>query len=135
MNTVIFACVRNSGRSQMAAAFFNLMADPAKAHAVSAGAQPADKLQPEVVAAMADIGVDISGAKPQQLTEALARSGQWLITLGGGEACPNVQGLTREDWPLADPQGQSVDDVMKIRDQIAAMVANLLERAGWERSA
>jgi arsenate reductase (thioredoxin) len=101
MQTVIFACVHNAGRSQMAAAFFNALADLEKARAVSAGTQPGERVHPEVQSAMADIGIDLSGARPQHLTDELARGAQWLITMGCGEACPHVPGLKRDDWPLS----------------------------------
>ncbi|NTX05288.1 arsenate reductase ArsC [Myxococcus sp. CA051A] len=134
MNKVIFACVRNAGRSQMAAAFFNVLADPEKARAISAGTQPGERVHPEVLEAMRDAGLDLKDARPQQLTEELARDAHWLITLGCGEACPHVKGLQREDWPLDDPQGKSEVLVHRIRDEVAARVAGLLEREGWMRA-
>lgn len=134
MNKVIFACVHNAGRSQMAAAFFNVMADPDKARAVSAGTKPAEQLHPEVLETMREIGIDLADAKPRLLTDALAQDAHWLITLGCGEACPNVPGLKREDWPLEDPKGRSVQQVERIRDEVAARVADLLEREGWMRA-
>ncbi|MCY1017424.1 arsenate reductase ArsC [Pyxidicoccus sp. MSG2] len=134
MNKVIFACVHNAGRSQMAAAFFNVMADPDKARAVSAGTQPAEHLHPAVLETMREIGIDLADAKPRLLTDALAQDAHWLITLGCGEACPNVPGLKREDWPLEDPKGRSVQQVERIRDEVAARVADLLEREGWMRA-
>ncbi|NVJ22339.1 MULTISPECIES: arsenate reductase ArsC [Myxococcus] len=134
MNKVIFACVRNAGRSQMAAAFFNVLADPEKARAISAGTQPGESVHPEVLEAMRDAGLDLKDARPQQLTEELARDAHWLITLGCGEACPHVTGLQREDWPLDDPKGKSEVLVHRIRDEVAARVAGLLEREGWMRA-
>ncbi|MCK8499096.1 MULTISPECIES: arsenate reductase ArsC [Myxococcus] len=131
MNKVIFACVRNAGRSQMAAAFFNVLADPDKARAISAGTQPGEQVHPEVLAAMRDAGLDLTGARPQRLTDELAKDAHWLITLGCGEACPSVPGLKREDWPLDDPQGKSEALVHRIRDEVAARVVGLLEREGW----
>src|SRR5580658_4423887 len=85
---VIFACVHNAGRSQMAAAFFNALADPDKAHAVSAGTEPGERVHPEVQAVMKEVGIDLSGAKPQKLTEELAKGAQLLITMGCGDKCP-----------------------------------------------
>ncbi|MBZ4395592.1 arsenate reductase ArsC [Myxococcus sp. MISCRS1] len=131
MNKVIFACVRNAGRSQMAAAFFNVLADPDKARAISAGTQPGEQVHPEVLEAMRDAGLDLTGARPQRLTDELAKDAHWLITLGCGEACPSVPGLKREDWPLDDPQGKSEVLVHRIRDEVAARVVGLLEREGW----
>ncbi len=134
MNKVIFACVHNAGRSQMAAAFFNALADPDKARATSAGTQPGERVHPEVLEAMRDIGIDLSDAKPRLLTDALARDAHWLITLGCGEACPHVAELKREDWPLVDPRGKSLQQVERIRDEVAARVAGFLEREGWMRA-
>ncbi|WZX23475.1 arsenate reductase ArsC [Myxococcus stipitatus] len=133
MKTVIFACVHNAGRSQMAAAFFNALSDPAKARAVSAGTQPGERVHPEVQAAMAEVGIDLSGARPQRLTDELARGAQWLITMGCGDACPYVPGLRRGDWPLEDPKGKSVERVREIRDDVRARVGELLASEGWGR--
>ncbi|RKH33488.1 arsenate reductase ArsC [Corallococcus sicarius] len=133
MSTVIFACVHNAGRSQMAAAFFNLLADPSKARAVSAGTQPGARVHPEVLAVMAEAGVDLSGAQPQRLTDELAQGAQWLITMGCGDACPFVPGLKRGDWPLEDPKGKPLERVREIRDEVRARVLELLTREGWAR--
>jgi len=124
---VIFACVHNAGRSQMAAAFFNIYAEPGKAQAVSAGTQPADKVHDCVLHAMKQAGIDLSGVKPQLLTDELAQDADLLITLGCGEACPLVPGLKREDWPLPDPKGKSDDEVCTIRDEIKTRVLRLLQ--------
>ncbi|SES99735.1 low molecular weight phosphatase family protein [Stigmatella erecta] len=134
MNTVIFACVHNAGRSQMAAAFFNAMAAPDKARAVSAGTQPGERVHPEVQAAMAEVGIDLSGAKPQRLTDELAQGAQWLITMGCGDACPHVPSLKRGDWPLEDPKGKPVERVREIREEVRTRVASLIAREGWERA-
>ena len=133
MKTVIFACVHNAGRSQMAAALFNALADPAKARAVSAGTKPGDRVHPEVVEVMREQGIDLSDARPQKLTEQLARTGQMLVTMGCGDECPYVPGLRRDDWPLDDPKGKPLEDVRRIRDDIRRRVAALIERAGWGR--
>jgi arsenate reductase len=135
MQRVIFACVHNAGRSQMAAAFFNQLADPARAQAVSAGTQPADRVHPEVVEAMREAGTDLSGSKPQLLTPELAASASLLVTMGCGESCPVVPGLQREDWPLADPKGQPIERVREIRDQIREQVRQLVETRVWSRRA
>jgi arsenate reductase len=134
MNTVIFACVHNAGRSQMAAAFFNALVDLDKARAISAGTQPGERVHPEVLTAMAEVGLDLSGAKPQRLTDELSQGARWLITLGCGEACPHVPGLKRDDWPLEDPKGRPVAQVRRIRDEVALRVARFVEREGWSRS-
>lgn len=133
MKTVIFACVHNAGRSQMAAAFFNALADPTRTHAVSAGTQPGEHVHPEVQAAMAEVGIDLSGAKPRRLTDELAQGAHLLVTMGCGEACPYVPGLERDDWPLEDPKGKSVERVRQIREEVRARVSELLAREGWAR--
>jgi arsenate reductase len=134
MNTVIFACVHNAGRSQMANAFFNLLANPAKARSISAGTDPGAHVHPEVVTAMREKGIDVSTAQPQRLTTGLATGAQLLITMGCGDACPVVPGLERVDWPLSDPKGQPVARVREIRDEIEGRVRQLLAAKGWLRS-
>ncbi|RKH62607.1 arsenate reductase ArsC [Corallococcus aberystwythensis] len=131
METVVFACVHNAGRSQMAAAFFNALADPTRAHALSAGTQPGERVHPEVQAVMAEAGIDLSGALPRRLTDELARNAGWLITMGCGDACPVVPGLKRDDWPLDDPKGQPMHRVREIRDEVRARVVGLLTRQHW----
>jgi arsenate reductase len=128
--TVIFACVHNAGRSQMAAAFFNQLAgqEPAGLRALSAGTAPGDRVHPEVLQVMAEAGLDLSAARPTRLTEALARDAQLLITMGCGDACPYVPGLRIEDWPLEDPKGKPLDQVRAIRDDIRARVVALVAR-------
>jgi protein-tyrosine-phosphatase len=111
----------------MAAAFFNHLADPTKAEAISAGTEPGLRVHPEVLAVMKEIGIDLSEAKPQKLTEELAREAQLLVTMGCGDKCPYVPGLRRDDWPLRDPKGLPVDEVRAIRDNVKARVQNLLE--------
>jgi arsenate reductase (thioredoxin) len=132
--TVIFACVHSAGRSQMAAAFFNRLADPARAHGLSAGTSPGYRVHPEVVAAMAEAGFDLRGAMPRRLTDDLARNASWLITMGCGEHCPMVPGARVEDWPLPDPKDRPFDEVRGIRDEIARRVEALVTREGWRRS-
>ena len=128
MKTVIFACVHNAGRSQMAAALFNTLASPALVRAVSAGTEPGERVHPEVVEVMREVGIDLAAAKPQRLTPELAREAAWLVTMGCGEACPVVPGVRREDWPLADPKGQPLARVREIRDEIRERVARLVAR-------
>lgn len=130
---VVFACVHNAGRSQMAAALFNALADPAKAQALSAGTAPADRVHPEVVAALEETGIDISGAVPRKLTPELARGAGVLVTMGCGEACPVVPGARVEDWPIQDPKGQPLEVVRGIREEIRRRVADLAEREGVGR--
>jgi len=110
----------------MAAAFFNKLADPAKARALSAGTTPGDRVHPEVVAVMQEEGIDLSGARPQKLTTELAAEAQLLITMGCGDECPYVPGMRRDDWPLDDPKGQPIGRVRAIRDDIRARVAALI---------
>jgi arsenate reductase (thioredoxin) len=131
MKTVIFACVHNAGRSQMAAAYFNALADPGKARAVSAGTQPGTRVHPEVLEAMKEVGIDLSSAVPRLLTDELARGASHLITMGCGDACPVVPGLIRGDWPLEDPKGKPVERVREIRDDVKGRVAALLAQQGW----
>lgn len=130
MHKVIFACVHNAGRSQMAAAFFNQLADRQKAEAVSAGTEPGLRVHPEVLAVMQEVGIDLSEAKPQKLTEELAREAQLLITMGCGDKCPHVPGLRRDDWPLPDPKGRPLDEVRAVRDEIRSRVSALLNNEG-----
>ncbi len=134
MTTVIFACVHNAGRSQMAAAFFNAFADPVQARAVSAGTDPAERVHPEVVAAMREVSIDLRNARPQRLTDELAASAELLVTMGCGEACPVVPGLKRDDWPMDDPKGRPLEEVRRIRDEIRRRVEGLLSSEGWGRS-
>ena len=117
----------------MAAAFFNHLADPTKAEAMSAGTEPGLRVHPEVLTVMQEIGIDLSGATPQQLTEQLARDAQLLITMGCGDKCPYVPGLRRDDWPLRDPKGLPAAEVRAIRDEVKARVANLIEAESLSR--
>jgi protein-tyrosine-phosphatase len=126
MIKVIFACVHNAGRSQIAAAFFNQLADHEKAQAVSAGTEPGLRVHPEVLTAMREVGIDLSDAKPQKLTEELARDAQLLVTMGCGDKCPYVPGLRRDDWPFRDPKGRPMEEVRAIRDEIRGRVQLLL---------
>jgi len=128
MLKVIFACVHNAGRSQMAAAFFNQLADPQKAQAISAGTEPGVRVHPEVQAVMQETGINLSNAKPQKLTEELARDAQLLITMGCGDNCPYVPGLRRGDWPLQDPKGLPIEEVRKVRDEVKSRVQELIGR-------
>ena len=131
MTRVVFACVHNAGRSQMAAAFFNSMADGSKARAVSAGTQPVERVHPEVVAVMKEAGLDLSKAHPQRLDLELARGASLLVTMGCGDECPVVPGARRDDWPLLDPKGLPIEHVRAIRDEIRSRVQSLLEAEGW----
>jgi arsenate reductase len=133
VKTVLFACVHNAGRSQMAAAWFNALAGPEKACAISAGTEPGTRVHPEVLAAMSEVGLDLSTARPRFLSDDLAQAANMLITMGCGEACPVVPGVLQEDWPLDDPKGQPIERVREIREEIRRRVEALVERKGWKR--
>ena len=133
MMTVLFACVHNAGRSQMAAAFFNALVNPKKARALSAGTEPGNRIHPEVMAVMKEVGIDLSQSKPQKLTDDLARQAQILITMGCGESCPVVPGLKRLDWSLPDPKGQSIEKVREIREVIRNRVLNFVQEKNLGR--
>ena len=128
---VVFACVANAGRSQMAAAFFNTLADPKRARAISAGTRPGTAVHPEVVTAMRELGIDLSTATPQYLSTDLAKDAHMLITMGCGDECPLIPGVERDDWPLDDPKGQPAETVRRIRDKIKTNVAALVEERKW----
>lgn len=130
MKTVLFACVHNAGRSQIAAALFNHLADPTLARALSAGTSPADRVHPEVADTMREIGIDIGNVQPMKLTAELAAQAQLLVTMGCGDECPYVPGVRVEDWPLRDPKGQPLEVVREIRDEILKRVKDLLVREG-----
>jgi arsenate reductase (thioredoxin) len=115
----------------MAAAFFNRLANPEKARAVSAGTEPGERVHPEVLAVMQEAGIDLSQAKPQKLTEELAKDAQILITMGCGDKCPYVPGLRRDDWPLRDPKGLPAEEVRAIRDEVEHRVRELIDREGF----
>ena len=123
---VLFACVHNAGRSQMAAALLNQLADPGRARAISAGTQPAEHVHPIVTEVMREAGLDLGGVRPQLLTAELAAEADLLVTMGCVEACPAVLGLGRQDWPLPDPKGQPIARVREIRDEIRGRVQRLL---------
>jgi arsenate reductase len=131
MTTVLFACVHNAGRSQMAAAWFNRLADPTRAQAISAGTDPGPRVHPEVIEVMREVGVELSDAATTRLTDDLARQAQVLVTMGCGDQCPVVPGVKRDDWPLDDPKGQSIARVRQIRDEIRERVEMLLDQARW----
>ena len=131
MTKVIFACVQNAGRSQMAAAWFRTLADDQRAHAVSAGTAPADRVHPVVVDVMSEVGIDLSTAQPRLLTAELAQGASLLVTMGCGDACPFVPGARIEDWPLQDPKDLDIDSVRRIRDEIRQRVITLLADEGW----
>jgi arsenate reductase len=134
MKTVIFACIHNAGRSQMAAAWLNALADASKARAISAGTEPGQRVHPEVVEAMKEVGIDLSKQSPQKLTDELASEAQMLVTMGCGEQCPVVPGLMRDDWPLEDPKGKPIARVREIRDEVKQRVQELIQNKGWGKA-
>lgn len=127
LHEVLFVCTHNAGRSQMAAA---LLAEKGKGRVVvrSAGTAPADEINPAVVEAMAEVGIDLlaSGAKPKKLEDATVQASDVVITMGCGDECPFYPGKRYEDWKLDDPAGKGVDEVRPIRDEIACRVDELL---------
>jgi arsenate reductase len=129
MKTVLFVCVHNSGRSQMAEAFFYKLAG-GKAQALSAGTQPADMVNPVVVEAMREAGINISGNKPKILTMDMVKKADRMITMGcgaeAGAVCP-ASFIETEDWALEDPKGKSLEQVRKIRDEIKERVNKLVK--------
>ena len=132
MTQVVFACVHNAGRSQMAAALLTLLADPTKVRGVSAGTQPGARVHPEVLVAMRELGVDLEGVQPQLLTAAMVASSGFLITMGCGEACPVAPpSVQRLDWPLEDPKGKTMERVREIRDEVRQHVEALIAAQGW----
>ena len=128
MRAVLFVCVHNSGRSQMAEAFFNQLAR-GKTNALSAGTQPANELNPVVVEAMREVGIDISGNKPKMLTVEMVEKADKVITMGCGVEgiCP-ASFVETEDWELENPKGKTLDEIRKIRDEIKAKVIGLLKK-------
>ena len=131
MITVLFACLHNAGRSQIAAALFNRLADPARARAISAGTRPADRVHPEVLAALGERGIQLGDARPKKLTPELAAGAKWLVTMGCGDECPVVPGARVEDWPLEDPKGKPIERVREIGDEIEDRVRRLIARERW----
>lgn len=132
MTQVVFACVHNAGRSQMAAALLTLLADPTKVRGVSAGTQPGARVHPEVLVAMRELGVDLEGVQPQLLTAAMVAASGFLITMGCGEACPVAPpSVQRLDWPLEDPKGKTMERVREIRDEVRQRVEALIAAQGW----
>lgn len=125
-STVLFVCVHNAGRSQMAAGFLRELGGE-RVRVLSAGSQPADQINPAAVAAMAELDIDIAGNQPQLLSDAAVEQSDVVITMGCGDACPLYPGTRYEDWVLDDPAGQGIEAVREIRDEIKARVENLLE--------
>jgi arsenate reductase (thioredoxin) len=129
MPEVLFVCVRNAGRSQMAAALFNHHARR-RAHARSAGRAPTEALNPAVVTALAEVGLDLSAEFPKPLTDEVVQAADVIVTMGCGDACPLLSGKQYLDWPVPDPIGEPLERVRRIRDEIEQRVVTLLNEVG-----
>lgn len=127
--TVLFVCVHNAGRSQMAAGWLRALAGD-RVRVLSAGSEPAEAVNPAAVEAMAEVGVDISGAAPEVWTRDTLEAADVVITMGCGDACPVVPGTRYLDWELPDPAGRPVEEVRGVRDEIAERVRGLLDELG-----
>jgi arsenate reductase (thioredoxin) len=123
--SVLFVCVHNAGRSQMAAAFLTHLSQ-GQVEVRSAGSEPAGQVNPAAVQAMAEVGIDISSEKPKILTDQAVRESDVVITMGCGDSCPFYPGKRYEDWVLEDPAGKGVDSVRPIRDEIRSRVQTLI---------
>jgi arsenate reductase len=123
---VLFLCVHNAGRSQMALGWFRHLAAPGD-RALSAGSEPADQLNPVAVEAMAEVGIDITAQRPRRWSTTELETVELVVTMGCGDTCPYVPGTRYEDWPLTDPAGQPIEVVRQVRDEIEARVRRLLD--------
>ncbi|HZQ83365.1 MAG TPA: arsenate reductase ArsC [Acidimicrobiales bacterium] len=131
--TVLFLCIHNAGRSQMALGWFTHLAGD-RAAAYSGGSEPADQVNPAAVAAMREVGIDITAERPKRWTDAMFEEADVVVTMGCGDTCPYVPGKRYEDWPLDDPAGRGVDAVRPVRDEIEKRVRVLLSELGVQRS-
>jgi arsenate reductase (thioredoxin) len=122
---VLFVCVHNAGRSQMAAGFLQHLAGD-RVEVLSAGSEPVDRVNPAAVAAMAEVGIDLRAATPKLLTDASVQQADVVVTMGCGDACPFYPGKRYEDWPLDDPAGRGIEAVRPIRDEIRVRVESLV---------
>ena len=123
--TVLFVCVHNAGRSQMAAGYLQALAGD-RIQVLSAGTQPKDQVNPSAIEAMAEEGIDIANNVPKVLSDETVKDSDYVITMGCGDACPFFPGKTYLDWPLNDPAGKGVEEVRPIRDEIKAKVEALI---------
>ena len=123
--TVLFVCVHNAGRSQMAAGYLQALAGD-RIQVLSAGTQPKDQVNPSAIEAMAEEGIDIANTVPKVLSDETVKDSDYVITMGCGDACPFFPGKTYLDWPLNDPAGKGVEEVRPIRDEIRAKVEALI---------
>jgi arsenate reductase len=126
MTHVLFVCLHNAGRSQMSQSLFERAAG-ARHSAASAGTTPSERVHPEVIQAMDELGIDLSDRRPQGLTDALTRRADVVVTMGCGDECPYVPGVRYLDWELPDPKGRPLEEVRRTRDEIAARVKRLVD--------
>ena len=131
--TVLFVCIHNAGRSQMAAGYLSALSDGAVT-VRSGGSEPGDQINPMAVAVMAEEGIDISHGVPQLMTTEAVRDSDVVITMGCGDVCPIFPGKRYEDWELTDPRGRTIDEVRPIRDEIRARVVTLMGELGIDAS-
>jgi arsenate reductase len=134
MKKIVFACVHNAGRSQIAASWARRLAGD-RLQVVSAGSEPGPHLNLVVVEAMREVGIDLAGIKPQLLTPELAQGAELLVTMGCGESCPFIPGARRIDWPVPDTRGQNLEFVRRVRDDLKDRVTDLLRREGVFKTA
>lgn len=134
MSTVLFVCRQNAGRSQMSQALFTRAAE-GRHHALSAGTTPADRVHPEVLEVMNEIGIDLSGCTPARLTHELAAEADLVVTMGCGDECPFIAGKRYLDWELTDPAGRPLEVVRAIRDEIGGRVATLIAELNADNQA
>ncbi len=132
--TVLFLCVHNAGRSQMAAGWLRHLAGD-RVEVFSGGSNPADQVNPAAVEVMAEVGIDIAGEQPQPWTDEVVRAADVIVSMGCGDACPVYPGTRREEWELVDPAGAPVAVVREVRDQIRAHVEELIGTLGVDRPA
>ena len=125
MSRVLFVCLHNAGRSQMSAALFERAVE-GRHEAISAGTTPAERVHPEVLEVMSEVGIDLSERVPRKLTTELAEQADVVVTMGCGDACPYIPGKRYVDWDLADPKGRPIEEVRATRDEIATRVAALV---------
>ncbi|WP_086828182.1 arsenate reductase ArsC [Streptomyces sp. NRRL B-24572] len=132
--SVLFVCIHNAGRSQMAAGFLRHLAGD-RVEVRSAGSAPGDQINPSAVAAMAELGIDISAQKPKILTTEAVQASDYVITMGCGDACPYFPGKTYLDWQLEDPAGQGVEAVRPTRDEIKGLIEGLISEIDAKQKA
>ncbi|HEY3808140.1 MAG TPA: hypothetical protein VGL61_36425 [Kofleriaceae bacterium] len=131
---VLFACMHNKGRSQIASAFFNQLADPEKARSISAGLEPAAYVQLEVIEVMREVDIDLSGVQPVELTSRMITDLSFLVTLGCAERCPSIPLARRRDWRVRDTANLPIEEVRAIRDELRGLVTELVSDKDWARA-